>query len=102
LPDVTVVIEILPASGGVGANRLDSAGGGRIYADVFPRRRNLQVINSGSIRAAEFSSIGPQISKASFRRSGSANAGRTQFFESSHDCFPERSVGASVTLVGVL
>jgi hypothetical protein len=73
---MTLVIEILPASGSITSDDLDATIFGRIDSDVCPRWWNSQLPNSCQILLRNLTAIRAPVTKATPRRSGSQDAVR--------------------------
>jgi hypothetical protein len=74
LPDVTLVVEILPAAGRVFAHRLHTAGRRRIDRDIGPGGRYLELIDASKVCGRDLTPVRGSITEATLWRTGSKYA----------------------------
>ena len=78
------MIEILPTPGFVSADSLQSPAGGGVYGNVFPGRRDLEVLDSAQVIRVYSSSISSAVAKPALRRAESQDAGGAESVNACH------------------
>jgi len=89
--NMTLVIEVLPASGHIVTNRLNAAIFGGVDCHVGPRGRNSQLPDAGQILLRDLATVSVLITKATLRRSHSQNAVRMNPLGSGHKSRSQKS-----------